>query len=86
MKPSELPDDAPIFFEISPGRSGKLRRARFLPLRFARPHRYEVVGVRCERVNETDEDSARWNLGHPDPGTRFDDAPFVFVYEFKKVL
>lgn len=30
---------------------GKLRPARFMPLRFARPARYQVQGVRLEQVN-----------------------------------
>lgn len=37
---------------------GKLRPGRFLPLRFARPHRYEVTAVRLERVNEISEADA----------------------------
>jgi|GEM_PF-6940849 len=31
---------------------GGLRPAMFLQRRFSRPARYEVVGVKCERVNE----------------------------------
>lgn len=38
---------------------GKLRPGRFLPLRFARPGRYEVTAVRVERVNEISEADAR---------------------------
>lgn len=124
LKPTELPASARIHYEGSSEswrgplanhdlNCGKLRPGRFLPLRFARPHRYEVVAVRCERVNaisgkdceaegiacgdttrpghrkpdsELKADFRRlWNSIHTAPGTRFEDAPWVFAYTFRKV-
>ncbi len=35
---------------------GKLRPGRFMPMRFARPARYEVTAVRLERVNTISDD------------------------------
>lgn len=54
VKPSLLPDDAKIYFEgdeTPDWKRGKLRPAMFLQRRFARPARYEVTGVKCERVD-----------------------------------
>lgn len=115
LMPRELPPHARIRFEgdgqAECGDCGKLRPGRFLPLRFARPERYQVTGVRCERVNgisdadalaegcaqEMDRLNGRvmfyarenfillWNSTHDKPGTRFEDAPWVFCYELKKV-
>lgn len=68
VKPTELPDDVAIFYDGEPvtirneiasnATAGKLRPARFLPLRFARPTRLLVTQVRCERVNEISETDA----------------------------
>lgn len=51
-KPTELFSNCRIYMDDAPNGAGKLRPGRFLPLRFARPHRYEVTSVRLERVNE----------------------------------
>lgn len=70
VKPTELPDDAFILHEgtrqqiqcigkgTTVGECVRIRPGRFLPLRFARSHRYEVVAVRCERVNGISEADA----------------------------
>lgn len=63
-KPTSLPPNASIYYEGSPrpafsrGDAGKLRPAITLPLRFARPARYEVTDVRCERVNRITQSDA----------------------------
>jgi hypothetical protein len=67
-KPTSLPEYVPVFYAGEPERvaneqsskaaAGKLRPGRFLPMRFARPARYEVTAVRCERVNEISEADA----------------------------
>ena len=120
VKPTALPQDCAIMFQKDElGRfseGGKLRPGRFLPLRFARPHRYEVTAVRLERVNEISEADALaegvgnpiggcyfnfqaatplptarasfgslWNSIQSAPGTRFEDAPWVFAYTFKQL-
>jgi hypothetical protein len=131
-KPTSLEDTGSISYEGEPGKhfDGKLRPGRFLPLRFARPARYEVTAVRLERVNEISEADAQkegvqdwfsmsgdcedqgkwidyptsardkvdgyhrtakasfgsmWNSIHDAPGTRFEDAPWVFAYPFGRV-
>lgn len=118
VKPTLLTAAAPIQHTGDPRRvdlcrDGKLRPGRFLPLRFARPHRYEVTAVRLERVNEISDDDAEaegckpenyteaqkrgeylgaanrfallWNSIHTKPGTRFEDAPWVFAYTFRRI-
>ena len=117
-KPTLLPPNAPIYYEGAPvgafsrGDAGKLRPARFLPLRFARPARYLVTAVKCERVSEISEADAKaegvtdtevlagvtfdcgyrinfgrlWNSIHPKPGTRFEDGPWAFVFQFERIL
>ena len=59
LKPSELPPHARIFHEgnqrAEMGDVGKLRHGRFLPLRFARPARYEVTAVKCEQLQSVHE-------------------------------
>lgn len=116
-KPTQLPLGAEINYEGADedGVFGKLRPGRFLPLRFARPARYEVTAVRLERVNEISEADARaegarkshcefrdsippsidnvfqrnfaalWDSIHAEPGTRFEDVPWVFAYTFRRV-
>ena len=119
IKPTCLHESVPIHYESDKrdftGKfRGKLRPGRFLPLRFARPHRYEVTAVRLERVNEITQDDGEaegcapdnysealerneyisaanrfkllWNSIHIKPGTRFEDAPWCFVYEWRKLL
>lgn len=57
-KPIDLPDNVAIKYEGQPTHdllgsdAGKLRPAMFLQRRFARPARYQVTAVRCERVND----------------------------------
>jgi hypothetical protein len=63
IKPTDLPGGAPILFDcaLDPKgylNPGKLRPAMFLQRRFARPARYQVTEVRCERVNEISEKDA----------------------------
>lgn len=107
-KPTDLPDGCPIFYypEIQTGRTGKLRPAMFLPRRFARPARYEVTAVKCERVNAISHKDVLaegvgkadwpwaflhrdwkllWNSIHMKPCTRFEDARYVWCYEFKRI-
>lgn len=116
VKASELRVGTNVQFEGEPPPRiivGKLRSATTLPLRFARLHRYEVVAVRCERVNAISEADALaegcdgncpvgyilahqagpcryhfaqlWDSIHQKPGTRFADAPWCFVVEWRKV-
>lgn len=118
LKPSDLPEASNIFFEgdastqgLRKANAGKLRPAMFMPRRFARPARYEVTAVKCERVNEIsragvlaegvellppssalmadtearDRFSLLWNSIHSAPGTRFEDGPWVWVPEFRRV-
>lgn len=55
LKPSELPDDAPIWYEEYANGAdhgfGRYRQGRFLPFRFRRLT-LEVVSVRVERLQE----------------------------------
>lgn len=144
IKPTELPGGAPILFDcaLDPKsylNPGKLRPAMFLQRRFARPARYQITAVRCERVNEISEEDALaegvkwlpdlkgscgqqvcktgafhawlggssigmptakqaflylWNFVHSTgktrysggtPGSRFEDAPWVWAYTFRRV-
>lgn len=108
-KPTLLPENAAVKYEGKPTHdligsdAGKLRPAMFLQLRFARPHRYEVVAVRCERVNRITAKDAEaegcgggdgscdrfgdlWNSIYDAPGARFEDAPWVFAYTFRRVV
>lgn len=116
-KPSELSPRPPttIYYEGNLpnvlNKPGKLRPAMFLQRRFARPARYQVTAVRCERVNKisdvdaktegcvrvagtTEDDFAQttvdafeilWNSTHKKPGARFEDGPWVWVTEFRRV-
>ena len=66
IKPTCLADHVQIQFEGWAGYrfwagkdNGKLRPARFMPLRFSRPARYEITAVRCERVIDISEDDAK---------------------------
>ena len=105
IKPTCLHQETPVYYEGADNAPdsgfGKLRPGRFLPLRFARPARYEVTEVRLERVNEISESDAfnegcadadpiaafyrLWNSIYDAPGTRFDDKPWVFAYTFKRI-
>lgn len=70
MKAADIPDCVPIWHgDGIKAVAGKLRRGLFMPLRFARPARYLVKSVCCERVNEISED-----------------GPYVFAYEFERVI
>ena len=114
-RPTQLPNETHVWYEAlnrsatQDNRISKLRPARFMPLRFSRPARYEVIAVKFERVNEISEADALaegvtpdlgtnkkwhtlkmgfrklWNSIHSKPGTRFEDAPWVFVYEFRRI-
>jgi hypothetical protein len=64
IKPTDLPCGAPILFDcaLDPKgyqNPGKLRPAMFLQRRFARPARYQVTAVRCERVDQIGEEDAQ---------------------------
>lgn len=123
VKPSLLTDAAPIGYEGERTQgywNGKLRPAMFLQRRFARPARYQITAVRCERVNAISENDSEaegivqddelcrqaeriqrrrrdyykpcvlgfkrlWDSIHNEPGTRFDDGPWVWAYTFKRV-
>lgn len=61
IRPSLLPDDAPIYYEadnLSGLNLGKLRPGMFMPQAFARIQ-LEVVSVRKERLHDITEEGAR---------------------------
>lgn len=60
LKPTELPDNAPIYYEADGqhwAADGRYRHARFMPRRFAR-HWVEVTANRVERLGEISEEDA----------------------------
>jgi len=92
IKPSRLIDDALIHYEGTNTENdfGKLRPARFMPRRFSRPARYEVTGVKCERVNKISEADAMAEgcLGTLDDESHVnlhDDSPSAACLEFERL-
>lgn len=113
VKPTQLSDDAPIWYHDEPQekhammRPGKLRPGRFMTLRQARRSRFMVTQTRFQQVNvitgadiraegmtQAEYENAPgdfawwrdcWNTIHNADGTRLDDGPFVFAYNYLRV-
>lgn len=86
LKPSELPDDAEIFYlaseEYDPFRMGVLRPSMFMPYRFSRA-RFEITGVGFERLQGMSEEDAYkegFDWGAVDTRPNYEEIPARYYF------